>query len=315
MKTLNFRNNDKIPAIGLGTWKATGEEVKKAVKEALLAGYRHIDTAAIYQNEIEIGQALKEVFNKGKIKREDVFITSKLWNDAHGKGEVIPALQESLKRLQLDYLDLYLIHWPVSFVSGVLFPQKASEYIPPEKSPILTAWSQMEQAKSDGLARHIGVSNFSVKKLKDLISKAKTKPEMNQVELHPLLQQNALVDYCASQGILITSYSPLGSGDRTPEMKGTDEPNLMSLDIITNIAKKHAISTAQVLISWHLHRNCSVIPKSASANHIKANYEARLVKLDTDDMKKIASLDKNYRFITGKFFEMPGSGYTNIYDE
>ena len=110
MKTLKFKNNDQMPAIGLGTWKATGEEVKKAVKEALIAGFRHIDTAAIYQNETEIGQALKEVFAEGEIKREDLFITSKLWNDAHGEDEVNPALQESLQRLQLDYLDLYLIH-------------------------------------------------------------------------------------------------------------------------------------------------------------------------------------------------------------
>ena len=315
MKTLKFKNNDQMPAIGLGTWKATGEEVKKAVKEALIAGFRHIDTAAIYQNETEIGQALKEAFAEGVIKREDVFITSKLWNDAHGENEVATALQESLQRLQLDYLDLYLIHWPVSFVSGVLFPQKPSEYIPPYKSPIETAWNQMEQVKSEGLVRHIGVSNFSVKKLKDLISKANTKPEVNQVELHPLLQQNKLVDYCSSQEILVTSYSPLGSGDRTPEMKADNEPNLMGLEILTDIAKKHEISTAQVLISWHLHRNCSVIPKSSSKNHIEANYKAHLVALDTADMQKIASLDKNYRFITGKFFEMPGSGYTNIYDE
>ncbi len=315
MKTLNFRNNDEMPAIGLGTWKATGEEVKKAVKEALNAGFRHIDTAAIYQNEIEIGQALKEVFDEGEIKREDVFITSKLWNDAHGEGEVIPALQESLKRLQLDYLDLYLIHWPVSFVSGVLFPQKPSEYIPPEKSPIVTAWSQMEQAKSERLARHIGVSNFSVKKLKNLVSQATTKPEVNQVELHPLLQQQALIDYCNREEILITSYSPLGSGDRAPEMKGDNEPNLMALKTIVDIAKKHQISPAQVLISWHLHRDCSVIPKSSSKNHIEANYNAHQVALDAIDMQNIALLDKNYRFITGKFFEMPGSGYTNIYDE
>ena len=315
MKTLKFKNNDQMPAIGLGTWKATGEEVKKAVKEALIAGFRHIDTAAIYQNETEIGQALKEVFAEGEIKREDLLITSKLWNDAHGEDEVNPALQESLQRLQLDYLDLYLIHWPVSFVSGVLFPQKSLEYIPPYKSPIVTAWNQMEQIKSEGLVRHIGVSNFSVKKLKDLVSKAKTKPEVNQVELHPLLQQHILVDYCDSQEILVTSYSPLGSGDRSPEMKADNEPSLMGLENIVDIAKKHQISPAQVLISWHLHRNCSVIPKSSSKNHIEANYSAHLVTLDAADMQKIASLDKNYRFITGKFFEMPGSGYTNIYDE
>jgi alcohol dehydrogenase (NADP+) len=315
MKTLKFKNNDPMPAIGLGTWKATGEEVKFAVKEALREGFRHIDTASIYQNETEIGQALQEVFAKGTIKREEVFITSKLWNDAHGDGEVMPALHESLKRLQLDYLDLYLIHWPVTFVSGIESPKKPSEYIPLEKYPIINTWKQMEFVQTEGFAKHIGVSNFSTKKLKDLVGKADIKPEVNQVELHPLLQQNMLMDYCKSQGIIVTAYSPLGSGDRSETMKGANEPNLMNLNIIQEIAAKHRVSAAQVLIAWHLHRECSVIPKSSSKNHIKSNFEASAISLDREDMQRIASLDKNYRFITGKFFEMPGSGYFNIYDE
>ena len=315
MKTLKFKNEDSIPAVGLGTWKATGDEVKFAVKEALKAGFRHIDTAMIYQNETEIGEALQEVFAEGIIKREEVFVTSKLWNDCHGDDEVIPALQDTLKRLQLEYLDLYLIHWPVTFVSGILFPQKPSEYIPLEKYPIIKTWTQMELAKTEGLSKHIGVSNFSLKKIKDLMSRANLKPEVNQVELHPLLQQNELVDYCKSQEIIVTSYSPLGSGDRSDEMKGENEPNLMNLEIINDVANKHQASAAQILIAWHLNRDCTVIPKSASKNHIESNFEANDITLDNEDMQQIASLDKNYRFITGKFFEMPESGYSNIYDE
>jgi alcohol dehydrogenase (NADP+) len=315
MKTLKLANKDQMSAIGLGTWKARGEEVKTAVKEAIHVGYRHFDTAAVYENESEIGDALAEIFAEGKVKRQEVFITSKLWNNAHEKDRVLPALQDSLKKLQLDYLDLYLIHWPVAFKAEVGFPQKPSDYIPLENCPISETWQQMESAKSLGLARHIGVSNFSVKKLKDLISKVSAKPEVNQVELHPLLQQNKLLEYCNKENIILTAYSPLGSGDRIVAMKGDNEPNLMEINVIRQIAEKNHTTPAQVLIAWHLSRNCSVIPKSANKNHIIANIEAGKLNLDKNDLNQIARLDKNYRFITGKFFEMPGSGYTNIYDE
>lgn len=315
MKTLTFKNKDSMHAIGLGTWKAKGNEVKQAVKDALYAGVRHIDTAAVYDNEKEIGEALAEVFAEGNIHREDVFITSKLWNNAHKEGYVIPALQDSLKKLQLDYLDLYLIHWPVAFKPGVSFPQKQDDYLSREEVPLMETWKQMEAVKENGYARHIGVSNFSKQKLMDVVEKATHTPEMNQVELHPLLQQNELLAYCNEQDIKLTAYSPLGSSDRAPEMKGEDEPNLFEIDTIKEIAKKRNATPAQVLISWHAHRGTAVIPKSTSAVHIKANFRAADVALTDEDMDKIAKLDKNYRFITGKFFEAPEKGYVNIYDE
>ena len=315
MKTLKFDNDDPMQAIGLGTWKATGNEVKRAVKDALDAGVRHIDTAAIYGNETEIGEALQEVFAEGAISRPDVFITSKLWNDAHTKDTVMPALQQSLQKLKLDYLDLYLIHWPVAFKPGIAMPSGQNEYLSLEEAPIIDTWKEMEKAKTLGLARHIGVSNFSKKKLEDLVGKAYLKPEMNQVEMHPLLQQNDLVSYCHSNDIKLTAYSPLGSGDRSAAMKGENEPNLMDIPEIKSIAAKHDVSPAQVLINWHTQRNTSVIPKSVTKSHIVSNFEAANVNLDSEDMKTIAGLDKNYRFITGKFFEAPDKGYVNIYDE
>ncbi|GHC63987.1 aldo/keto reductase [Ulvibacter litoralis] len=315
MKTLKFSNKDSMHTIGLGTWKASGNEVKNAVKEALNIGFRHIDTAAVYGNETEIGEALAEVFAEGKIKREDVFITSKLWNDSHKEGYIIPALQETLKKLQLEYLDLYLIHWPVAFKPGVGQPKKPSDYLSLEEAPIIDTWRGMEKAKEGRLARHIGVSNFSKKKLKALIEQATIKPEVNQVELHPLLQQNELLAYCKSEGIFVIAYSPLGSGDRSEGMKGENEPNLMEIETIREIAKKANATAAQVLIAWHAHRGCAAIPKSTSKDHIEANFQAANVTLDDADMEKIAALDKHYRFITGKFFEEPSKGYENIYDE
>ncbi|MAP81199.1 MAG: aldehyde oxidoreductase [Aequorivita sp.] len=315
MKTLKFQNGDTMHAIGLGTWKATGNELKNAIKEAVYAGYRHIDTAASYGNEEVIGEALSEIFDEGKIFREDIFITSKLWNDSHAEGQVIPALQDSLKKLQLQYLDLYLIHWPVAFRHGVSFPSKPDDYLTPEEAPIIETWKQMEEAKNSGMAKHIGVSNFSEKKLKNLISKAKIKPEMNQIELHPLLQQKALLDYCKSENILVTAYSPLGSGDRVAAMKADDEPNMMDISEIKEIARDRSASTAQVLIAWHNHRGCAAIPKSTTKEHIVANFKAADVSLTDSDMEKIASLNRNYRYVDGKFFEEESKGYHNIYDE
>lgn len=315
MKILKFKNGDPIHAIGLGTWKAKGNDVKQAVIDALHAGYRHIDTATNYGNEEQIGEALAEVFAEGNIMREDVFITSKLWNDSHGEGQVIPALQESLRKLQLDYLDLYLIHWPVVFRNGIAFPNKAEDYISLEEVPIIVTWKQMENAKENGMAKHIGVSNFSKKKLEDLISKAESKPEMNQIELHPLLQQNELVEYCAKEDVLVTAFSPLGSGDRSSAMKGEDEPNMLGMDELLEIAKKHMASVPQVLIAWQNHRGCAAIPKSTTKEHIVDNLKAASVSLDEEDMNKIAKLDRHFRYITGKFFEEESKGYANMYDE
>lgn len=315
MKTLQFRNEDKIPAIGLGTWKATGDEVKKAVKEAILAGYRHIDTAAVYRNEEAIGDALAEIFAESKISRKDIFITSKLWNNAHGKGQVRPALLDSLKKLRLDYLDLYLIHWPVAFRNGVNSPKTPDDYLTPEEAPIQDTWKQMELAKNEGLVRHIGVSNFSETKLRNLVSKATQKPEMNQVELHPLLQQNELLAYCKSEGIHITAYSPLGSGDRSSAMKSSEEPNMMDIEILKEMARKKNASVAQVLIAWHIHRGCAAIPKSTTKEHIISNLKAADLELTAIDMERISKLDRHYRYLTGKFFEEPSKGYPNMYDE
>jgi alcohol dehydrogenase (NADP+) len=315
MRSVRFTNNDTIDCIGLGTWKATGKEVKDAMSKAIKAGIRHIDTASIYGNETEIGEILVELFSIGKLKREDLFITSKLWNDSHHKTSVIPALKESLKKLQLDYLDLYLIHWPVATKKGVVFPSEPPDYIPLDQLPIIETWVQMEKAKELGLASHIGVSNFSKQKLKDLVSKAKIKPEMNQIELHPLLQQNELVNFCRDENILITAYSPMGSRDRNPAMKASDEPDLFELQVIKDIALKHHCTPAQVLLAWHCERGTTVIPKSTSKKNIKLNFNAGSLQLDKEDMRDIATLDRHYRFINGKFFDMPERGYINIFDD
>lgn len=314
METLKFKNGDKMPAIGLGTWKSGKGEVEEAVKIALNNGYRHVDCAATYGNEAEIGRAFHSVFSEGKIKREDVWVTSKLWNDSHRKEHVIPALKQTLKDLQLDYLDLYLIHWPVAFRHGVSFPSKDEDYLSLEEVPIIETWETMVEAKKQGLVKHIGVSNFSAKKLDDLMSRSNEKPEMNQVELHPFLPQPDLLQFCNENNIHCTAYSPLGSGDRSREMKAEDEPSLMEEPAIKEVAEKHNASPAQVLIKWAVARGTAVIPKSTTRKHIISNLESQNLPLDEEDLKKIAGIKRHYRYVTGEFFVTPGNPYNNIYD-
>lgn len=317
MHTLSYLNQDEMPILGLGTWKSVPGVVGSAIVKAIEIGYRHIDCAAIYNNEAEIGTALKECFERGLVKREELWITSKLWNDAHLSQDVRPALQKTLNDLGLDYLDLYLIHWPIAFKNGLAFPSGAVDYLSLEEAPLAETWKALQESQNEGLVRHIGTSNFTVKKLQQLIGVGGQKPELNQVELHPYLQQQALIDWCHERQIHAMAYSPLGSMDRPDSFKKEGEPIPLKSEVVVRIAEQNGISPAQVLIRWQIQRGVSVIPKSTNPKRLQENFDTLRVMLSDEDMKALALLDQHKRIVDGSFFVAPEKGYTvkSLWDE
>ena len=306
-----------MPLLGLGTWKSEKGKIYSAVREAIKIGYRHIDCAPVYQNEKEIGKALSDAFKEGDVKRKELWITSKLWCNSHGNEYVKPALQKTLNDLQLDYLDLYLIHWPIVFKNNVMLPENGDDFICLTEVPISLTWQAMEKCVVKGLTKHIGVSNFSIKKLADLVVNSSIKPEMNQIEIHPYLQQTEMHEYCKKENIHLTAYSPLGSKDRSDFLKSENEPVLFDDPIILEIAFKHQCTPAQVLISWSISRNIAVIPKSANKDRIQQNFDAQKVNLSDLDINQIFKLNKNFRYVNGTFFPFDGSTYSleSLWDE
>ena len=316
MKTQRLRDGAEIPALGLGTWKSEPEEVYGAVRTALQVGYRHIDCAAIYQNEEEVGRALRDGFAAGDAQREDVWITSKLWNDSHLQDQVRPALETSLEKLRLDYLDLYLIHWPVALRRGTLLPSTPSDFIPLSEAPLEATWEAMLAAKETGLARQVGVSNFSKGQIGRVREATGEAPAVNQIELHPYLQQKALLEACSSLGVAVTAYSPLGSPDSAAFMGRQDDVLLTEHPTIVAIADARGATPGQVLIAWAIERGTSVIPKSVNPSRIAENFGALDVQLTSDDMESIAALDRHQRKVDGRFWFL-GETYSEetLWDE
>ncbi len=310
MKYLHFSNQDKMPALGLGTWKSAPGDVYKAVRMAINLGYKHFDCAHLYNNEKEIGQAFADAFEAGDVEREDLWITSKLWNNSHKKENVEAAVKLTLNNLQIDYLDLYLIHWPIVLRDDVIFPKSGEEMVSLTVTPLSETWEGLIELKESGYTKHIGVSNFSISNIEKVSQKTGVIPEMLQVESHLFFQQNELKEYCDSKGILFTAYSPLGSADRASNRISENEPQLFSNKVVKRIASEKNCSAAQVMLAWAVMRGTSVIPKSVNESRLAENLAAADIELSDAQMADLINENMDYRFIKGDFWCLEGTDYT-----
>lgn len=293
---ITFNNGQTIPVMGLGTWKSKPGEVTQAVKDAIDIGYRHIDCAFVYGNEPEVGAAITAKIEEGVVKREELFITSKLWNTFHRPDLVEPALRSSLNNLNLEYLDLYLIHWPQGYKEDAdLFPADDAGKILFSEVDYVDTWKAMEPLVAKGLVKSIGVSNFNSKQVARVLQAASIKPVTNQVECHPYLNQSRLKKFCEERAIKITAYSPLGSPDRPWAQPG--EPQLLQDHKLQAIAARLRKTPAQILIRYQIERGNIVIPKSVTKSRIASNFDVFDFQLSADDVKHIDSFDNNGRFV------------------
>jgi len=306
-----------MPVVGLGTWKSEPEKLERAITTAIEAGYRHLDCAWIYGNQDVIGNTLQKLFTAKKLKREDLFITTKIWCTDFTTPDF--ALDEILKQLKVDYVDQLLIHWPVPMKPSArtlkvpdLFENGSlkDEYLDVDETrsiedTLVALWEAMEKFCDEGKARTIGISNFTRPLIRKLFvdKKVKHMPATNQVELHPRLPQPELLEFCESLNIKVVAYSPLGHGTIREEAV-----HLMDEPAVVEIAKVHSVSPAQVLIRWSIQKGCIVIPKSETPKYIKSNWEVFHFELSAEQMEQLAKLQRDdgrqvNGFLKGQFDE------------
>jgi alcohol dehydrogenase (NADP+) len=314
-------NGARIPVIGLGTFGSdnySNEQIAQAVKAAVRTGYRHIDCASVYGNEKEIGRVLNELIRDREVTRDELWITSKVWNDMHGEGDVITSCRRSLADLQIDHLDLYLVHWPFPNYHPPGCDQDARS---PDSRPYIheaymTAWRQMEQLVAMGLVKSIGTSNMTVPKMELLLGDAKIKPVVNQMELHPHFQQPELFDYLMQKEIQPIGYSPIGSPKRPERDRTANDTVDIEDPVIVRIAERLRIHPAEVCIKWGIQRGEVVIPFSVSPSKIFSNLKAATGDpITEDEMQQIAAIDKNCRLIKGQVFLWEDAkGWEDLWD-
>ena len=301
-----------IPAIGLGTFgsdRFSGEAIAKAVKGAIAVGYRHIDCASVYGNEHLIGPALQEVLGAG-VKREELWITSKVWNDMHGAGDILLSCARTLKDLKLEYLDLYLVHWPFPnyHAPGVNVDSRDPHAVPYIHENFLNTWRQMERLVDAGLVRHIGTSNMTIPKLKLLLRDARVKPACNEMELHPHFQQPELFKFVVDNDIVPIGFSPIGSPTRPDRDKTPEDTVDIEDPVIAKIARRLGVHPAVVCVKWGAQRGQVPIPFSVYREQYLSNLQGVTSDPLTDEeMKEIAGIDKNCRLIKGQVFLWKGA--------
>lgn len=312
----------KIPAIGLGTFGSdhvSSESVAAAVEQAIMLGYRHIDCAAVYGNEKEIGDVLSRLFDQGVVKRGDLWVTSKLWNDQHAEEDVPKACRQSIDDLRVGYLDLYLIHWPFPNVhpKGCDVSARSPDAKPFGHENYLRTWRQLERLVELGLVKNIGTSNMTHAKLDLLLKDAKIRPAVNQMELHPHFQQPELFSYLQEQGILPVGFCPVGSPQRPERDKTPDDTSPTEDPVMQRIASRHGIHPATLCVKWAAQRGQLPIPFSTNPRNMRANLESLLSPpLSQEEMQEIASIDKGCRLIKGQVFLWEGANdWHDLWDE
>ncbi|KAI1299359.1 1,5-anhydro-D-fructose reductase [Halotydeus destructor] len=289
-----------MPLVGLGTWRSPEGQVYQAVLDAIESGYRHFDCAYAYRNEGEVGRALSYAISAGMVKRDELFVTSKLWLTFLAEDRVEQCLKRSLKHLQLSYVDLYLVHWPMAFKDDddEMYPLSSDGSVSFRTDITFTdTWRGMENILKLGLAKSIGVSNFNEDQINRLLEKATIKPAVNQIEHHPYLSQKQLVDYCKSQNITVTAYSPLGSS--AAGLNG--QPSLLGNAVVKRMAERLNKSPAQVLVRYNVQQGIACLPKSVNKARIEENLNVFDFQLTEQDLTDLDSLNCNYRFFKFRF--------------
>jgi diketogulonate reductase-like aldo/keto reductase len=315
----------RFPTVGLGCWKMPKPEVPGLIQAALAAGYRHLDCACDYGNEAEVGAGLAAAFADGLVRREDLWITSKLWNTYHEPKYVRAACERTLRDLRLDYLDLYLVHFPIA-LAFVPFdvryppewfhdPHAARPAMKPIPVPYADTWRAMEELVRAGLVKRIGVCNLNISLLRDVLSYAAIKPAVHQFEAHPYLVQPRQVRFCQENGIAVTAFSPLGSPSyETIGMARADE-NVLLDPVVTRIAAAHGRTPAQIVLRWGVQRGCAVIPKTRQPARLRENLALFDFALSPEEMSAISALDRHRRFNDpGHFGEKVFNTFYPIFD-
>lgn len=325
LTALPLADGGRIPSLGLGTWKIPQAAAPNVIKEAIRLGWRHFDCACDYGNERAVGDGLAAAFAEGLCRREDLWITSKLWNTYHEPKYVRAACERSLRDLKLDVLDLYHVHFPIS-LAYVPFdvryppewfhdPKAAKPAMKPIQVPIADTWGAMEELVRAGLVKRIGVCNFGTSLLRDLLSYAKIRPSVLQVELHPYLTQARLLRYCQTERIAVTAFSPLGADSYIPIGMAQSGESVMREPVIAELARQHGRTPAQIALRWALQRGTAAIPKTQQVARLKENLGAYDFSLSESEMASISALERGRRFNDpADFCERAFNTYYPIFD-
>lgn len=323
--TMKLAAGAEMPLVGLGLWKISNDDAPRIVEQAIADGYRHFDSACDYGNEPAVGAGLARALRSGAVRREELWVTSKLWNTYHASQHVRPAVERSLRDLGLDYLDLYLIHFPIAqafvpfderYPPGWLAdPAKPEHGMKPVRVPVSETWRAMEELVAAGLVRNIGVSNFGVSLLRDLLSYATIRPAVLQVELHPFLAQEKLLRFCREERIGVTGFSPLGAGSYVPLGMASAEDSVLTQPLIRQIAAEHRKTPAQIVLRWGVQRGTAVIPKSSRPERLRENLAIFDFQLTEPEMRSITALDRHQRYNDpGVFCEAAFHEFFPIYE-